>query len=172
MAETIPSAAATDVYEHLESYNWDADQDFKNGLEAILGANPSPEQAAELTLRARCFYYARKFGTDVDFDGYKSWRKQHTESVSGISTTEAVSTQPAHAASSTSDQEQSAPYPTSFAQIVDLISSGKPIPGIKDVPDTVLTGQGTASSAITRKKPWEKESDQTESAATVAQGNE
>jgi hypothetical protein len=48
-----------DVYEALESYNWDDDVEFQSGLSAILGTNSTPEQAAELTLRARCFYYAR-----------------------------------------------------------------------------------------------------------------
>ncbi len=58
------SAAATsdglnDVYETLERYNWDDDVEFQSGLSAILGSNASPEQASELALRARCFYYAR-----------------------------------------------------------------------------------------------------------------
>lgn len=53
------SRSATSIYAEVENYPWNSDDDFKNGLDAILGANPSPEQAAELTLRARCFYYAR-----------------------------------------------------------------------------------------------------------------
>jgi hypothetical protein len=48
-----------DVYEALDRYNWDDDVEFQSGLSAILGSNSTPEQAAELTLRARCFYYAR-----------------------------------------------------------------------------------------------------------------
>ena len=46
-------------FEQLNSYDWDSDEEFKMGLAAILGPNPSPEQAARLTLRARCFYFAR-----------------------------------------------------------------------------------------------------------------
>jgi hypothetical protein len=48
-----------DVYEALERYNWDDDVEFQAGLSAILGSNSTAEQAAELALRARCFYYAR-----------------------------------------------------------------------------------------------------------------
>jgi hypothetical protein len=59
----MSAAAATDglsdVYEALEQYNWDDDVEFQSGLSAILGSNSTPEQAAELALRARCFYYAR-----------------------------------------------------------------------------------------------------------------
>lgn len=47
------------MFEALERYNWDDDVEFQAGLSAILGSNSSPEQAAELALRARCFYYAR-----------------------------------------------------------------------------------------------------------------
>ena len=63
------TSADTALFEQLDSYDWDSDEDFKNGLEAILGANPSPEQAAELTLRARCFYY----------DRYILYRHLHTQ---------------------------------------------------------------------------------------------
>jgi hypothetical protein len=31
------------------------------------------------------------------------------------------------------------------------------VPGIKEIPPTVLEGQGTQSSAPRRKKPWEKD---------------
>jgi hypothetical protein len=47
------------VYAALERYDWDGDVEFQSGLSAILGSNSSSEQAAELALRARCFYYAR-----------------------------------------------------------------------------------------------------------------
>lgn len=51
-----------------------------------------------------------------------------------------------------------APYPTSFSAIVELISSGKPIQGIKEIPKTVLEGQGSLVTVKTpRKKPWEKQ---------------
>lgn len=38
-----------------------------------------------------------------------------------------------------------------------MIAQGKPIPGIKEIPDTILEGQGTHASATQRKKPWEKD---------------
>jgi len=57
----------------------------------------------------------------------------------------------------TKSTEPLAPYPTSFSQIVELITNGQPIPGIKDVPDTVLEGQASQPSIAKRKKPWEKD---------------
>ncbi|KAH6642544.1 hypothetical protein C7974DRAFT_385621 [Boeremia exigua] len=183
------SAAAADngaadglngVYEALERYHWDDDVEFQAGLSAILGSNSSPEQAAELALRARCFYYARKFNTTVDFGAYKAYREAHgrpppqTNGVQPLDFSEATyeiskGTAPApsnNAAAKdapsgvlpgpSSSGEPPAPYPTSFAHIVELITTGQPIPGIKDIPNTILEGQGTPAEKPRRKKPWEK----------------
>lgn len=53
------SAVDRSVYDELDQFPWDEDAEFQGGLTAILGNNPPPEQASELTLRARCFYYQR-----------------------------------------------------------------------------------------------------------------
>jgi uncharacterized protein DUF5572 len=55
---------------------------------------------------------------------------------------------------SSDDDPPSIPY----AELVEMIQTGKPVPGIKDIPDTVLSGQGTQSVATKRRKPWEKDS--------------
>ena len=50
------------IFQQLEDYAWGSDPDFQNGLQAILGSDPSAEQAEQaeyLILRARCFYFAR-----------------------------------------------------------------------------------------------------------------
>lgn len=48
-----------------------------------------------------------------------------------------------------------APYPQTFAEIVELITSGATIPGIKEIPPTLLTSQATQSVEKKRRKPWE-----------------
>jgi hypothetical protein len=50
-----------------------------------------------------------------------------------------------------------APYPKSFAEMVELITTGKPIPGIMEIPDTILPPPTEAATAPVRRKPWEKE---------------
>jgi len=54
------------------------------------------------------------------------------------------------------ESDEKAPYPMSFAHIVELITTGKPIPGIKQIPDT-LHGEeaSTVSAKAPRRKPWE-----------------
>jgi hypothetical protein len=61
---SVAADGLDDIYEALERYDWDDDVEFQAGLQAILGSNSTPEQATELALRARCFYYAR-YGYDT-----------------------------------------------------------------------------------------------------------
>ncbi|KAK4983335.1 hypothetical protein LTR50_007288 [Elasticomyces elasticus] len=62
---------------------------------------------------------------------------------------------------------ENAPHPASFADIVAMIQEGKPIPGVKDIPDTVLEGQATTPVASKRRKPWEKEDPIVDNASDV-----
>lgn len=59
MATVTSATSSNQLFERMENYPWTEDAEFQGGLTAILGPRPSPEQAQELTLRARCFYYAR-----------------------------------------------------------------------------------------------------------------
>ena len=71
-------------------------------------------------------------------------------------------------ATASTNAEQQPPYPSSFSEIVDLITQNKPIPGIEDVPDTVLElGSSKTDRTPRRKKPWEAD-DGTEADDTVA----
>ncbi|KAI7480377.1 hypothetical protein KC357_g4018 [Hortaea werneckii] len=159
----------TYLFNQLDSYPWDEDQEFQGGLQAILGSVQDPAQVEHLTLRAKCYFYARKAGTHVDFDGYKKWVENgHSDPNAGsslngnpISTAQAPgpsdSLEDTEGTQSPSDGGMgNAPKPASFAELIDMIAEGKPIPGIKDIPDTILEGQGSESQKSERKKPWEK----------------
>jgi hypothetical protein len=50
--------SSADLFHQLDSYDWNGDQEFQLGLNGIL-ANAPTEQHNDLTLRARCFYFAR-----------------------------------------------------------------------------------------------------------------
>ena len=140
----------------------------------------------ERTKRAQlCF--CRKENINIDFDAYKAYRAARNRPPivpPAPNSSTAPPPQAPSAAPPTSDaaaggimpapagaNEPAAPYPTSFAHIVELITSGKPVPGIKDIPPTVLTGQGTQPAQARRKKPWEKDAPQVdaqEESQTVA----
>ncbi|KAL8838026.1 MAG: hypothetical protein Q9170_002307 [Blastenia crenularia] len=159
------------IYHQLESYPFTTDPEFQSGLSKILSSSSTSQNPEPLTLRARCFYFSRKQNVPIDFDSYVSWRAaQDLPPVTAplIPTTEespipeargnGVSSETSRDAGQNQQKEQpSAPYPSSFSEIVELITKGEPIPGIKDVPDTLLTGQESTAVTAKRKKPWEKD---------------
>lgn len=106
----------------------------------------------------------------IDFDVYQIWHSQQSSSLAnGMSVIDSapnpfiISNNPRRLGPASrngidttlGDMKPPAPYPTSFSQIVELITSGEPIPGIKEVSDTVLEGQASQSTTVKRKKPWE-----------------
>ena len=164
-----------ELFGKIDQYPWVADEEFQHGLTAILGSGASPEQNKHLTLRARCFYYARfvrrfiraprvlilprKFGVPIDFAAYEAWDAAHGSLLDHESTNSLEATKSSYSASasSTGRAEEAAPYPMTFEDIVELISSGKQVPGIQEIPSTVLLGQASSSTITTREKPWERQ---------------
>ena len=59
MAELQSSSGDTAVFQQLDSYDWDRDNEFQTALASILRSATTPEQTAHLTIRARCYYYTR-----------------------------------------------------------------------------------------------------------------
>ncbi|KAK5122711.1 hypothetical protein LTR85_003626 [Meristemomyces frigidus] len=151
---------STYLFNQLDCYLWDEDQEFQGGLSAILGSVRDPAQVEHLTLRAKCYYYARKAGTHVDFDGYKHWVEHggQGDGTNGMSEPVQLNlTEEVGEGGSGDGGMANAPKPASFAEICDMIAEGKPIPGIKDIPDTILEGQASDNQTSKRKKPWEKD---------------
>ena len=152
----------TYLYHQLDEYPWDTDREFQGGLQAILGSVQDPAQVEHLTLRAKCYYFARKAGTPVDFDGYKQWVETQRGSgpPNGISSAPTIQAQTQAQAGASNESSgggmADAPKPASFAEICEMIAESKPIPGIKEIPDTILEGQASEKVAESRKKPWEK----------------
>jgi hypothetical protein len=128
---------------------------------------------------------SRKYNKNIDFDAYKTYRNARNRppptpptanDVLASSVVDEVipGTEDSPAgippAAPANSSEPAAPYPTSFAHIVELITSGQPVPGIKDIPPTVLEGQGTEPTKPRRKKPWEKEESQVKEAEVNESG--
>ncbi|KAK5105681.1 hypothetical protein LTR62_002493 [Meristemomyces frigidus] len=161
----------TFLFRQLDAYPWEQDEEFQGGLRAILGSVQDPEQVNRITTRAKCYYYARKAGTSVDFEGYWHWRQsaqQPHNHANGSSATNGRDITTLKEGYSGGSGMSDAPKPPSFADICALIADGKPIPGIKDIPDTILDGQASDSLAQRRIKPWERNA----TSATVDAGEQ
>ena len=172
-----------DIFTRLAQYPFDTDPDYLNGLSTILGhpsTPPSPSelsQNADLVLQAKCFYFTRKHGLPaIDPSAYRSWLHSRPSNSTGHAVdVDQPSDIPAAAATdesaSTADIStaleapagglgQAPPYPDSFAAIVDLITRNVPVPGIEEIPDTVLEhGSSKVDHTARRKKPWESDAE-------------
>jgi hypothetical protein len=148
--------AESNLFSELDSYNWTADQEYQFGLQGILSSAgaTSQEQIDELTLRARCFYFARKFNKQVDFEAYKIYTQ--LQSANSLQQPQAQSISQIPQEEEEEGEEGDVPR-LSREELIEYIQSGKTVPGIKDIPDTILAGQGTQSIATRRRKPWEKD---------------
>jgi hypothetical protein len=69
-------ASEENLFQHLEAYPWNTDEEFQSGLRSILGSTPPAEaqkgpQQDELILQAKCFYYSRygRFLGAIDTSG-------------------------------------------------------------------------------------------------------
>lgn len=62
----------------------------------------------------------------------------------------------------TSENDEVGEYTSNYQEIVDMIVNNKPIPGIKQIPKTILDPETASSSVLQqRKKPWEIIDDET-----------
>ncbi|OJD09680.1 hypothetical protein ACJ73_10150, partial [Blastomyces percursus] len=131
----------------------------------------------ELLLKAKMFYFAKKFPsttttTSLTPKGYITYLQQLKNNPNSPSASSAFppqalpssalpsSTPPPPSTTATTTTAPPQPhkepaYPTPFANIVNLITNNQPIPGIQEIPDTVLTGKDKPSVAARRRKPWE-----------------
>lgn len=133
----------------------------------------------DLIFTCPCFFFSeyrkKNINPPLDFKDYQRWLKEQHEtdtelglkaaersvedknepSTSTTSTTTTTTTI-LEAESNPKPAKQAEPaYPSSFAHIVELITNNQPIPGIEEIPDTVLSGHDEPSKAAKRRKPWE-----------------
>ena len=179
-----------DIFTSLSQYPFDSDAEYLSGLSAIFGHPSTPpsvseiSQNADLVLQAECFYFTRKRGLPpIDPSGYRAWLQSRpsdpaTSPSASDQTSDLPSTALQDAPSVTADvptsleaaagnADEPPPYPTSFAAIVDLITRNVPVPGIEEVPATVLEhGSTKIDHTPRRRKPWEAEGEPAESTSS------
>ncbi|KAF9584315.1 hypothetical protein BGW38_006889 [Lunasporangiospora selenospora] len=94
-----------------------------------------------------------------DFTLYKEWkaRKDGSSDASTSQTLQEESSSKGDDGAVSGSQGSTEPsYPASFQEICELIASGKPIPGIRQIPNELAEGTPSLSAMNPRPKPWEK----------------
>ncbi|KAF9201802.1 hypothetical protein CPC16_003701 [Podila verticillata] len=157
------------IYAKFEGYNFDNDATFQTGLKSILGNNQGKsEKEQEDAVRNAKFFYFSRFVHNFDYQQYLAWRaagesSQETQEVKEQQqTTEAAPVQEVLEPSSDANPS----YPKSFQEICELIASGKPIPGIRQIPNNLAEGTPSAPKLAPKPKPWERAQAQSQTVAS------
>lgn len=164
-----PPPSTASIYAALRTYTFSTDPDFQAGLSSLTSdPSLSPLQRQGTIFQAQCFYFARKYNLPpIDSEDYKTWlaAQPGTAYPSAPDADEHpthIAPQPLEQSAPTSSTSvppkdiDGPPYPASFESIVDLITRNQPIPGIEEIPETVLDASLSApNQTARRRKPWE-----------------
>ncbi|KAG7695871.1 hypothetical protein KL930_003539 [Ogataea haglerorum] len=152
------------VYEEFSRYDFDSNEEYLAGLKQVMEqylilqsqSDPEiskdisegvfdvskikPQDKEQLVWQAKVYFFCSQTGEILDLDDYRKWEStRKLQEPQGRNTKEI-------------------PYSSNYEQLVDLIVNNKPIPGIKQIPDTVLGPELSSSSMLSeRKKPWEQQ---------------
>lgn len=154
----LSMASQEEVYQQFDAYDWASFDDFQTGLTEILDnylvslkeqdssvtSIPAAQQQ-QLTDQAKSFFFCSSTGHILNLDDYYLWKRSNGGKITLLE--DPVQEPPS--------DEADAPYSSNYQNLVELIVAGKPVPGIKQIPDTVLSDQRSESLAQTRAKPWE-----------------
>ena len=133
---------------------------LQSGLYAILG-NPNSQRGSpsDMTTHARIFFYAQKIGVNIDFTAYQAWLSAHPEHsppdvvpeeyrrpAAEVQQPEWQQAAPkadlyidkSAAAADAAESGNAPSYPMGFAEMIKLIQEGKPVPGVREIPNTVI----------------------------------
>ncbi|KAA8911770.1 hypothetical protein FN846DRAFT_394616 [Sphaerosporella brunnea] len=142
----------------IRDYSWESNAEFQNGLRSILATTP-PDLVNAVTNRAKCFYFQKKTKVAVNDAAYEEWLASASSvpmrTEAGTVNADGDIKARGGGGATLGGVQDDMPYPKSFAEIVELITTGKPIPGIKDIPDTLLEAPKEQDTVPARRKPWE-----------------
>ncbi|KAF1390132.1 hypothetical protein PFLUV_G00054930 [Perca fluviatilis] len=164
------------VFLRFESYDFEADLRFQDGLKDLNKCNKSREETKLLDLKL--FFYNR-FVEPIDRSSYQQWssaspratpmdcgveqQDQRRLSDSGISPNQTAETEAKQLDQRTLSDSGISPNQTaeteakqlSFAEVMRLVQEGKEVPGATK-PDIKATNQSPTPSQMQRRlKPWE-----------------
>ncbi|KAH7177765.1 hypothetical protein DER46DRAFT_589528 [Fusarium sp. MPI-SDFR-AT-0072] len=176
----------TAIFTAFDTYPWTKDKNFMSGLYAILGepGQQNPQASlADMAIHARIFYYAQRIGVSIEFSAYKAWLASNSDyqppdvlpeeyrqrDEANASPAPVLDWQKAapkidlyvdrkNAAAQSGSQDQPS-YPLGFAEMIKLIQEGKPVPGIRQIPNTVVRDPAVkpVGARAVPRKPWEKD---------------
>ncbi|GAA5963451.1 hypothetical protein JCM3765_003076 [Sporobolomyces pararoseus] len=130
---------------------------FLQGLSSILAPyyerQASIQEIQQVTQRAETFYLLNSSSNSTPTTTRTT---KQPEPTSVPTSSDLTSTSSSSVISTSTSTAEEPPYPISFQHLAQLIQSGQPIPGIKEIPDLLNQKLPSQSIETIKKKPWEK----------------
>uniref|UniRef100_A0A1A7XLA6 Uncharacterized protein n=1 Tax=Iconisemion striatum TaxID=60296 RepID=A0A1A7XLA6_9TELE len=146
------------VFSRFESYNFEADQSFVDGLTTLNKSDRSGERTELLDLKL--FFYNR-FVEPIDQHSYKIWSSSCHVTASDVAAERQDQKTSSHSDSNICENqrtETSANTQTtrlSFAEVMQLVQEGKEVPGVSKLDIKPCNQSPTPSQMQRVLKPWE-----------------
>ncbi|KAG0019980.1 hypothetical protein BGZ80_004963 [Entomortierella chlamydospora] len=166
------------VFEKFEAYDFENDATFQTGLKSIVSNNKtkSEKEQHDAIQNAKFFYFAR-FVQPFDYNQYKAWLAKKSTTSTSVGSAEPASESQSSVTATEEPQSSLNPdtstpaadpsYPKSFQEICDLIAAGKPIPGIRQIPNNLADGTPSEAKLAPKLKPWEQKKAAAAAASTT-----
>lgn len=136
----------------FETFIFQHNENLQPGQPEITDINQLDKSIKQqLILQAQVYFFCEKTETILSLDDYFDWKNNYERGKESAKV-EPLQPEPVQEA-----EPLDAPYSSNYEKIVDLIVNGKPVPGIKEIPDIVKEGQDSKQELQQRKKPWEKD---------------
>ncbi|RSL97361.1 hypothetical protein CEP52_010957 [Fusarium oligoseptatum] len=156
------------IFTAFDSYPWTKDKMFMSGLYAILGepGQQNPQASlADMAIHARAWLasnpdhtppdvlpeeYRRRDGANASPPPALDWQKAAPKADLYIDR---------KAAAAQTGSEDQPNYPMGFAEMIKLLKEGKPVPGIRQIPNTIVRDPSVkpVGARAVPRKPWEKD---------------
>lgn len=121
-----------------------------------------------MATHARIFYYTQKIGVTIDFSRYASWLASHPDHTPPNVLPDEYIKGPTQSQEPALDWQTAAPkadlwvdkkaavatgadqpsYPMGFAEMIKLLQEGKPVPGVKSIPNTIVRDPVSRSTHV------------------------
>lgn len=158
-------STSEDPLQQFALYPFDTDAAYKKGLESILTGAAEASSKDELELRARVFYFNRLTGHSIAVEHARQVTFRSSKEKAVINDPDEKTPSdllnvevPLPSSQSSSRSEDDEARILTFAEIQELISSGRmaEIPNNKVIPDGLNDATPGMSTAPVREKPWER----------------
>ncbi|KAI9144243.1 hypothetical protein BKA69DRAFT_1122494 [Paraphysoderma sedebokerense] len=157
----------------FETYPFQSDQAFLSGLESIKSQykDKSKDELEKAIENAKRFYWVKvvqpklqQQNSALRGEPQKTGGSTNTSSAESdnnaeakVNMGEAERTKPVESEPPSTDSSEDQPsYPKTFQEVIELVTAGKPVPGIRHIPNILNTEEPSKSVLKPRPKPWEK----------------